>query len=155
MDKTLRPAEQSSDGDYHLVVTAAELGVRSLAPSAYHTRIDLLSENSTAITTDDSCGSVAFYIMLPGERPAAALGSFFLASVASFALDRASGMVAYTWSTLPPTGDPLGPRWRAGKVRKTPSWPRSWANFSLLSLYSHRNAWTNLHLLGQPDTFLA
>jgi hypothetical protein len=25
------------------------------------------------------------------------------------------------------------------EVRKTPSWPRSWANFSLLSLYSHRN----------------
>jgi hypothetical protein len=43
-------------------------------------------------------------------------------------------------------------------VRKTPSWPRSWANFCLLSLYSaysHRNAWANLHLLGQPNTFLA
>jgi hypothetical protein len=25
----------------------------------------------------------------------------------------------------------------ASKVRKTPSWPRSWANFSLLQLYSH------------------
>jgi hypothetical protein len=25
------------------------------------------------------------------------------------------------------------------QVRKTPSWPRSWANFSLLQLYSHRN----------------
>ena len=36
-----------------------------------------------------------------------------------------------------------------------PSWPRSWANFSPLSLYSHRNAWANLHLLGQPNTFLA
>ena len=33
-----------------------------------------------------------------------------------------------------------------------PGWPRSWANFSLLSLYSHRNAWANLHLLGQPNT---
>jgi hypothetical protein len=32
---------------------------------------------------------------------------------------------------------------------------RSWANFSLLSLYSHRNAWANLHILGQPNTFLA
>jgi hypothetical protein len=40
-------------------------------------------------------------------------------------------------------------------VRKTPSWPRSWANFSLLSLYSHRNARANLHRLGQPNTFLA
>jgi hypothetical protein len=40
------------------------------------------------------------------------------------------------------------------QVRKTPSWPRSWANFSLLWLYSYRNAWTNLHFLGQPNTFL-
>jgi hypothetical protein len=24
-----------------------------------------------------------------------------------------------------------------------PSWPRSWANFSLSSLYSHRSAWAN------------
>ena len=40
-------------------------------------------------------------------------------------------------------------------MRKTPSWPRSWANFSLLSLYSHRNAWANVHLLGQPNTFIA
>ena len=31
----------------------------------------------------------------------------------------------------------------AAKVRKMPIWLRSWANFSsLLSLYSHRNAWT-------------
>jgi hypothetical protein len=44
--------------------------------------------------------------------------------------------------------------WR--QVRTMPSWPRSWANFSILSLYSHRNAWTNLHLLqGQPETVLA
>jgi hypothetical protein len=41
------------------------------------------------------------------------------------------------------------------KVRKTPSWPRSWANFSLLELYSHWNAPNNMHLLGQPNTFLA
>ena len=41
------------------------------------------------------------------------------------------------------------------RVRKTPSWPRSWASFSLLSLCSHRNAWANLHLLRQPDAFLA
>ena len=34
------------------------------------------------------------------------------------------------------------------QVRKTPSWPRSWANFSILSLYSHKNAWANLHILG-------
>jgi hypothetical protein len=31
----------------------------------------------------------------------------------------------------------------------------SWANFRLLSLYSHtRNAWANVHLMGQPNTFL-
>ena len=33
----------------------------------------------------------------------------------------------------------------------TPSWPRSWANFSLLQLYSHRNARANFHRLRQPD----
>ena len=32
---------------------------------------------------------------------------------------------------------------------------QSWANFSLLSLYSHRNAWANLNRLGQPNSFLA
>ena len=34
------------------------------------------------------------------------------------------------------------------QVRKTPSWPRSWANYSPVQLYSHRNAWANLHLFG-------
>jgi hypothetical protein len=43
----------------------------------------------------------------------------------------------------------------ATKVRKTPIWPRSWANFSLLYLCSHGNAWANLRLLGQLNTFLA
>jgi hypothetical protein len=33
-----------------------------------------------------------------------------------------------------------------GQVRQTPSWPRSWANFSLLWLYSHWNVWANLHI---------
>jgi hypothetical protein len=41
------------------------------------------------------------------------------------------------------------------QVRTTPSWPRSWANFSLLWLYSDRNTWANLRLLGQPNSFLA
>jgi hypothetical protein len=37
--------------------------------------------------------------------------------------------------------------------RKMPSWPRSWANFSLLQhLHSYRNAWANLHLLGRPNS---
>ena len=43
-------------------------------------------------------------------------------------------------------------RWRldGDQVRKTPSWPRGWANFSPLYLYAHRNAgptcivWANL-----------
>jgi hypothetical protein len=47
------------------------------------------------------------------------------------------------------------PLTRFSQVRKTPSWPRSWANFSVLWLYSHPNAWTNVHLLGQPNSFLA
>jgi hypothetical protein len=41
------------------------------------------------------------------------------------------------------------------RVRKTPSWPISWANFSFSWLYSHRNAWANLHILSQPNTLLA
>jgi hypothetical protein len=43
----------------------------------------------------------------------------------------------------------------AAKVRKAPSWPRSWASFSLLSLYFHGNAWASLQFLGRPDTLLA
>ena len=41
------------------------------------------------------------------------------------------------------------------RVRRTPSWPRSWANFSLLQLYSNTNAWDNLHRLGRPNTLLS
>jgi hypothetical protein len=40
------------------------------------------------------------------------------------------------------------------RVRKTPCRPTSWANTSLLSLYSHRNAWANSHLLRQPNALL-
>jgi hypothetical protein len=43
----------------------------------------------------------------------------------------------------------------AAQVRKTPSWPRSRANFALLALYFRGNAWANSHLLGQPNAFLA
>ena len=39
-----------------------------------------------------------------------------------------------------------------GQVRKTPSWPRSWADFSLSQLYSHGNAWANLHLASGPTS---
>ena len=41
------------------------------------------------------------------------------------------------------------------QVRTTPSWARSWANSRLLWLYPHQNAWANLHLLDQPNAFLA
>jgi hypothetical protein len=44
------------------------------------------------------------------------------------------------------------------RVRKTPSWPRSGANCSLLQLYSHRNERVGQlapSLLGRPNTFLA
>ena len=41
------------------------------------------------------------------------------------------------------------------QVRNMPSWPRSWANSILLWLYSCRNAWAIMDLLGQPNTFLA
>ena len=43
------------------------------------------------------------------------------------------------------------PRYRR-QVRKTPSWPRNWADCSLLQLCSHRNAWANRCSLGQPET---
>jgi hypothetical protein len=39
------------------------------------------------------------------------------------------------------------------QVRKTPSWPRNWANFSLLQLYSHRHGWPNLHLSANLTPF--
>ena len=42
---------------------------------------------------------------------------------------------------------------RAGEEAN--GWPRSWANFSVLQLYPHMNAWANWHLLGQRKTFLA
>ena len=50
----------------------------------------------------------------------------------------------------------LAPPHDRAVVRETPSWPRSWAKFSPLSLYSHRNARANCsYLSGQPNTFLA
>jgi hypothetical protein len=44
---------------------------------------------------------------------------------------------------------------QATQVRTTPCRPRSWANFSLLYLYSHGNARASSHISGQPNTFLA
>jgi hypothetical protein len=52
-----------------------------------------------------------------------------------------------------PTG--LGYAGKNTQVRKTPSWPISWAKFSRLWLYSYWNARANLHLLSQPNTLLA
>jgi hypothetical protein len=43
------------------------------------------------------------------------------------------------WAAMLAPGGPLDSTSRK-QVRKTPSWPRSWANFSLSYLYSHRNA---------------
>jgi hypothetical protein len=39
------------------------------------------------------------------------------------------------------------------KVRETPCRPSSWANLRLAA--NRRNAWANLHLLGQSNTFLS
>ena len=41
------------------------------------------------------------------------------------------------------------------QVTKTPSWPRSWANFSLSQLCSHRTARASLHKSSRPNTSLA
>jgi hypothetical protein len=57
------------------------------------------------------------------------------------AMLRALGSPASTLYTIEVIGEQT-------QVRKTLSWPRSWANFSLLSLYSHMNTWANSHLLG-------
>jgi hypothetical protein len=45
--------------------------------------------------------------------------------------------------------------WTASQVKTTPCRPRSRANSSLSSLYSHRNARANSRRLGQPNAFLA
>ena len=40
-------------------------------------------------------------------------------------------------------------------MRRTPCWPRCSSNFSLLWLYAYWNTWSNLDLLGQPNTILS
>ena len=52
-------------------------------------------------------------------------------------------------------GGQVGGQMPGPRVRKTPSWPGSWANSSLFPLCSHMNARANTHLLGQPNIFLA
>ena len=62
--------------------------------------------------------------------------------------DGSLGPCSYT-----PQAFAIGTDWQ--KVSNRSSWPRNWANCSLLQLYSHRNARAILHCLGQPNTFLA
>ena len=55
------------------------------------------------------------------------------------------GNCAHGWT------DPASAAYRereAAHVRKTPGWPRSWADFTLRLLCFHGNAWANSHLLG-------
>jgi hypothetical protein len=60
----------------------------------------------------------------------------------------------HTHSTMPCTlAHGCRTVWR--RVRKPPSWPRSWTNFSLFLLHARRNARANLHFLGQPNSLLA
>ena len=67
---------------------------------------------------------------------------------------RAAGRLE-TGSGTPREREAGAPLATARRVRNTPSWPRSWASSCLLSLCSHRNAWANWHLLGQPNAVLA
>jgi hypothetical protein len=76
------------------------------------------------------------------QRAAAAAGAAAEALASAAALE--AGQVARLEDAVAGRRAEL----EAAQVRKTPSWPRSWANFSRLSLYSHRNAWANLDLLG-------
>ena len=41
------------------------------------------------------------------------------------------------------------------KVRKTRSWPRSWAKIQPFKLYSYRNAWPSSCISSEPNIFLA
>ena len=88
-----------------------------------------------------------------GGRPHAGQPSPSISSTHRTALCVVSGIL-YRKCTGAREGWRCCPRGGA-QGRKTPRWPRSWANFSLLQLYSHRDAWANSHILGQPNTFLA
>jgi hypothetical protein len=52
-----------------------------------------------------------------------------------------------------PDEDPMVFQWHSGE--RDAELAQKLANFSLLLLHSHRNAWANLHLWGQPNTCLA
>jgi hypothetical protein len=73
---------------------------------------------------------------------------YFAARLARTNARLLAALTAQIRQALPNADDAL-------QVRKAPSRPRSWANLSLLPLYSRRNAQANLQLLGQPNTVLA
>jgi hypothetical protein len=76
----------------------------------------------------------------------------------TISLMRPDPQVARSMKSLPAGEEEGRGGFGAGKVaqvRQTPCWPRRWANFSLLHLYSRGNAPANWHLLGHPDAVLA
>ena len=106
----------------------------------------------------------------PQQSAMTKIGSITVRSTSSeklgivFETDAASGGVAYL-SHAAEAGHEVGGRLETGmvlvavqdicveglgarQVRKTLSWPRSWANLSLLWLHSHRNAWAKLPYFG-------
>ena len=111
------------------------------------------------------------YTRLPPHSTARSLYSLYHVSYHSQLLAVSDGTIGFIPSRAAESRSPTAPSPRprsescargAGgqtargpRVRETPSWPRSWANLSLLSLCSHRNARASVHLLGQPDTLLA
>jgi hypothetical protein len=91
-------------------------------------------------------------VFLSESSAAAGDGECDAAALSAPALARAE---ADTYWCLTKLLDSIQDSYTFAQVRRTPSWPRSWASFSLLSLYSHRNARANSHILGQPNSFVA
>jgi hypothetical protein len=136
-----------------------------------------------AVMASNRCGTAA--VLLPGDKVLVASGSSGVSASGVSVPTKTAELwdpATQTWTTLPdmleavegaaacilPSGcvavvggsvasDDAAAYddGAAYKARKTPSWPRSWATFSLLQLYSRRNSWANLHLLGQTNTILA
>jgi hypothetical protein len=75
----------------------------------------------------------------------------FIAAIPQECMGQPNTFLALVNRTGPPCCDKCCPTGFTEQVRKTPSWPISWANLNLFQLYSHRNAWANLH---RPNTFL-
>ena len=71
------------------------------------------------------------------------------AHAAGWGAVRSAGPAAGVWRlAAAPAPAPAAAAAAAAGDRTTPRWPRSWANFSLLDLYSRRHARANSHLLG-------